>query len=377
MKILLLSDNYTSKENIYASVFVHTRVKEYIKDHEVQVVNFTKTGEPYIYEGVSIIPTEDTEQIFKIYQEFKPDIIFIHFYNSRLYNIVKESNVPVLIWVHGIEALGWYRRLFNYKMHYFIKKTFSIIPENIRLMAGFRKMINFSNSYPRVRFIFVSDWMRRVAETDSLKKLKESFLIANPIDTKLFQFHQKHEDLRKRILLIRPFNTRKYANDVAIRAIEILSEKPFFHDLTFEIFGDGALFEPLTQKIKNYENVILNRRFIENHLIPEIHKRNGVFLCPTRQDAQGVSMCEAMSSGLVPIASNNTAIPEFISDGESGYLTNTAAEIASCIEELYLNKEKFLKMSEKAASEIRRTCSVDAIINSEYKIVTSMLNSDK
>ena len=43
---------------------------------------------------------------------------------------------------------------------------------------------------------------------------------------------------------------------------------------------------------------------------------NGIFICPTRQDAQGVSMCEAMSSGLVPITLYNTAIPECLPNDE-------------------------------------------------------------
>ncbi len=46
----------------------------------------------------------------------------------------------------------------------------------------------------------------------------------------------------------------------------------------------------------------------------------GVFLSPTRMDAQGVMMCEVMASGLLTISSDNTAIPEFIVDEQNGIL---------------------------------------------------------
>ena len=45
-----------------------------------------------------------------------------------------------------------------------------------------------------------------------------------------------------------------------------------------------------------------------------MHKKNGIFMVPTRLDSQGVSRDEAMSSGLVPITNNVAAIPEFVDD---------------------------------------------------------------
>ena len=97
--------------------------------------------------------------------------------------------------------------------------------------------------------------------------------------------------------------------------------------------------------------------------------QNGVFLCPTRQDAQGVSMCEAMSSGLVPVTSNNTAIPEFVEDKHSGFLnTNNPVNFADSIEFLLKNPKIFLKISKNASSSIEKICSSKIVAKLELEL---------
>lgn len=66
----------------------------------------------------------------------------------------------------------------------------------------------------------------------------------------------------------------------------------------------------------------------------------GVMLIPTRQDAQGVSMCEAICSGLVVVTSDNTANPEFAST-QYAYLCNHIEDYVNAIENLYYNSSIF------------------------------------
>lgn len=91
-------------------------------------------------------------------------------------------------------------------------------------------------------------------------------------------------------------------------------------------------------------------------------------LIPTRQDAQGVSMCEAMSSGLVPLTSNNTAIPEYVYD-DCGYLTNNYHELAAAIEELYYDSNLFLEKSKNASKNISELCSPKVVIKKELELI--------
>jgi glycosyltransferase involved in cell wall biosynthesis len=132
-----------------------------------------------------------------------------------------------------------------------------------------------------------------------------------------------------------------------------------------------VLFNELTQKVSHFKNVKLISGFLSNEEIPLKHLQNGVFLCPTRQDAQGVSMCEAMSSGLVPVTSNNTAIPEFVEDKYSGFLNvNTPVKFADSIEFIFNNPKRFLKISKNASIAITNKCSSSLVSKLELDLFT-------
>jgi glycosyltransferase involved in cell wall biosynthesis len=236
-------------------------------------------------------------------------------------------------------------------------------------MLGFRRLIKASNEGDRIHFVFVSDWMRIVAEQDSLLKVKNFSIIPNPINLKLFSYQQKLPGHRKKILILRSFNSRKYANDISVEAILQLSKKPFFEELRIAIYGKGKDFTVLTAPLKKFSNIELHERYISNVEIPEIHKHYGAFMCPTRQDAQGVSMCEAMSSGLVPLTSYSTAIPEFVEDNETGLLTSNSAELAEAVEKIYKDTELFQRLSKQASEFIGRKCSIDQIVKQELSIL--------
>ena len=89
-----------------------------------------------------------------------------------------------------------------------------------------------------------------------------------------------------------------------------------------------------------FSNVEIKRTFLSQNDISKYHNENGFFICPTRQDAQGVSMCEAMSSGLIPISSNNTAIPEFLPEKYNLCFDN-AKDSAKRIIEIINNETEF------------------------------------
>jgi glycosyltransferase involved in cell wall biosynthesis len=211
--------------------------------------------------------------------------------------------------------------------------------------------------------------MRKITETDTLSKIKNYSIIPNPIDTELFSYNEKPVELRKKVLLLRSFDSRKYANDISVEAILLLSKKDFFKEFSFTIIGKGNLFESTLAPITHLSNVTIKKGGVRQVLIPELHREHGIFLCPTRQDAQGVSMCEAMSSGLVPITSNNTAIPEYVEDGKTGILTNSPQEVADAMEDLLLNPDKFQSVSAGAARSMRELCDIETISKKELTLI--------
>jgi glycosyltransferase involved in cell wall biosynthesis len=368
MKLLILDENYPHLDNLMGDVFVHVRAKEYSKTHNVKVFSFFHDPRDLVYEGIEVKMFNDQSKLANAIKEFNPDRILIHFYQSWMLNkIIKDINRPFIIWVHGYEALGWYRRLFNYT--WYSPVLLNYIKKNTNQQFQFKKLINFAKKNEQIHFVFVSDWMRKITEFDTISKINKRSIIPNPIDTKLFEYKIKHPELRKRILILRSFGSNKYANDISVNAILLLSKKAFFSELQFTIIGQGQMFKKLTNPLKQFKNIELIEGAVRQIMIPELHSKNGIFLCPTRQDAQGVSMCEAMSSGLVPITSDNTAIPEFVTDQHSGFLTKNAYEVARSIELMYNQPELFQFISQQAATSIKNKCSLQTIVKNELKLI--------
>lgn len=377
MKLMILTHAYPSLENLYANAFVHRRVLEYINQgNEVNVFVYGKDKniKEYSYEGVNVV-SGNNENFVKFIEQFSPDAILVHFISSNMIKSITnlQNNIPVIVWIHGFEALGWYRRMFyiNRNLKSLASFLIYIIKNNIQ-MISLRKYINKNNA----KFIFVSNWMKSITEKDTLTKIKNYEIIPNIIDDKLFKYEEKLVEYRKNILLIRPFISRKYATDLAIDAIVELSKRPIFKKLQFTIIGDGIFFDEDTNKVKQFSNVKCIRKFLTQSEIYEYHNKNGIFLCPTRQDSQGVSMCEAMSSGLVPIASDNTAIPEFVKDCENGLLTSNSKEIADKIELIYNDKDLFKHLSLNASKSIREKCSYEATVIKELKVIKSYITNE-
>jgi glycosyltransferase involved in cell wall biosynthesis len=375
-RLAIVNSNYPNENNKYGDVFVHSRLKHYAQYFSIRVVGWNKKVQDYSfeYEGINVDVVNTSSKLIDKLKSYNPDVIGFHFVEGWMFKkIIKPFNRPVFIWVHGSEALGWYRRLFLFSISN-IYPFARYVARNTIQMSQMHSLIKYANQEGpnKVQFIFVSKWMRSITEKDTLSKIKHAEYIPNPIDPLLFRYSPKSPEQRNKILLIRSFDSKKYANDIAVDAILKLSKKKFFPELAFTIYGVGKYFGPLTNMIKDFPNVSLNNYFLENKDIPKVHKDHGVFLCPTRQDAQGVSMCEAMSSGLVPISSNNTAIPEFVTDQVSGYLTASSDDIAKAVEFLHFNPDHFLAMSQEVSSHIQTISGTQSVVKREMRL---LLNS--
>jgi len=376
-KYLIVSPGYPSITDKYSNVFVHTRVKHYISaglDIDVFSVNrklFAKrqNGIKYKYDSVTVEQGNAYELGEKI-KKSRYDKILVHFgIRKILSSIVKAApKTPLIIWFHGVDIIAWYRRLYNLRF------------KNIIKFAGYALLNTLQRFYlkglikthgSRMHCVFVSNWLKQTAQKDihSTRKIKNYSIIPNIVDENVFEYKQKSKDDRLKILSIRSFNSRNYANDLTVKAIEHLSEKPFFHELSFTICGEGRLWRRIVEPLRKYSNVKLENRFFSHEEIVKLHRQHGIMLMPSRQDTHGISTCEGMSSGLVPISSNNSAIPEYV-PMSCGYLADDYIGLANAIEDLYHNPAKFLEYTKMASEFILQKCAGAVVIKEEIKIIT-------
>ena len=370
-EVLVVSNNYPSYKEKYRNGFLHSRVVKYREENlDVDVFVLKQGSETTFreYEGTNVIEgsKQALENILLCGGHKK---ILVHFLEPLMWEVISKyaDKKEIIVWIHGSEIQPWHRRKFNYLSKEDEEKA--KIASKPR-MEFWRKL--FDNLPKKVRFIFVSQYFADEVMEDTGCQLNKSCydIIHNPIDTSNFNFVEKSMEQRKKILSIRPFASMKYANDLTVKAILELSKSKHFQDMEILIVGDGRLFDETLEPLKKFSNVEINRGFLSHKEISSLHKEFGIFITPTRMDSQGVSRDEAMSSGLVPITTDITAIPEFV-DAESGILTppENYKAMSKGILDLYDDPDKFLQMSRNAANRVRKQTDSRLIIDAELKLI--------
>lgn len=368
---LLVTNHYPSYDDLYRNGFVHSRVSAYReRDVHVDVFRLRKDDAAtyHEFENIDVITGSQTT-LRKLLDTGRYRKVLVHFLDPAMWEVLKEyvHNVEVVVWVHGAEVQPWWRREYNYASEDQLQVAKL---ESDKRMSFWRALL--SPMPENLKLVFVSRYFADEVMEDVGVQLSSSQyeIIHNPINTDIFSYQQKPVEQRKKILSIRPYASPKYANDLSAKAIMLLAKEPFFDQLEFRMIGDGPLFDEILDPLRVYPNVHIERRFLKQHEIAALHKEYGVFLCPTRMDAQGVSRDEAMASGLVPITNAVAAIPEFV-DEDSGALVaaEDASGIAKAISMLYTDQAKFEYLSQNAALRVRhQTCST-IIVQQELSLL--------
>lgn len=381
-KLLVICNAYPSEQALYRNGFIHRRVKAYKEaglDVEV-FYNHEPVQQAYAYEFDGVRVTVGNEAALELHVASNDfDGYLIHFAEPQRIRPLQKLNVkkPVIVWVHGFEAEAWYRRWFNFintsedikaalekKDTYYLKQN-----------AFFHDLM--TQEELNVSFVNVSKWFQKyVVEPDNGAEFRNSTVIPNLVDEEVFPYREKEDKKRFNILSIRPFASLKYANDQTVGAILELSKRPYFKALSFTICGSGPMFDQTVEPLRQFDNVKLENRFFTQEEIRDLHAEHGIFLSPTRFDSQGVSMCEASSSGLVTISSEVAAVPEFIEHRVSGLLAQPESinDLADLIEELYFDAELFQRLSKQGSLAMLEKCGRKATIGAEVDYIRLQLN---
>lgn len=368
-----LASQYPSPQDLYRYMFLHKRLTGY-RDRGVVLdmlrVNALSVGGYREYEGINVLECR-RGRLAALLDSGAVRTVCVHFLNRQLWDVLKGrlDKIRLLVWLHGSDVQPWWRRAFSYTAQEELERA--KLQSQAR-MELWREVFQAAEQHPGIHFIFVSRYFAgEVMEDYQLSLRPEQYsVIHNPIDTRLFSYQKKDAEQRRRILTIKSFASRVYANDLTAAGILELAKRPCFSELEFDIYGDGPLFEEVNAPLRQFPNVHLHQRFLSQGEIAALHKTHGIFLASTRADSQGVSRCEAMSSGLVPIAHSCSAVPEFVDD-TCGILIppERYVELADAVEQLYNDPELFLRLSENAARRVRSQCARENTIDRELALI--------
>ena len=176
------------------------------------------------------------------------------------------------------------------------------------------------------------------------------------------------------MLFIRPFDSRCYANDLAVQTICDLAHAD--RRFEFRIFGDRPLFDETTEPLRGLANVSIQRRFLAQAEIANEHKRSGIFLVPTRLDTQGVSRDEAMSSGLVPVTCAIEPVTDFVDDSCAMLAPPEDFEaLAGAVRKLADSPGLFASMSAAAARRVSSSRSGKFVISADVALLLDAIKA--
>jgi len=253
--------------------------------------------------------------------------IAVHQLERPLWDVIKpfRSDMPITVWIHGFEARHWRELEGNYSQSD-LKKLKKILDDVTEERKGTMSEVLLD---PKVKKIFVSNFMKGVTEKFTGQSAKNVHVIHNQILSSDFPYVPKKPEDRLSILWVRSFGAFNYSNDLSRDAILELSKRPYFKELQFTIYGDGKLFEECTDPLKGFTNISINRKFVPTEKLRELHAGHGIMLVPSRW--------------------------------------------ANAIEDCYKNPSEYLKKSKKAAKRSQGQCGKEKTIAKEIKLIRSQL----
>lgn len=300
--------------------------------------------------------------ISKLIEDFYPDIIAVHGPKPRVLKCLNRFHIPIVVWIHGAEVLitGLHNYIPPFGIRNNVRKILSSVIALIRNLA-LRHYLQKVNA-----IVYVSKWMNKMSNRYLLMNHPHSFVIPNPVDTNLFKPINLNDKLGiPEVISVRSLEW-KYGIDIAIRAFTKSKIK-------LKIIGKGSLMIYLKNLARTLNaNVEFIMEGIEHSRLPGIYSNFMFFVAPSRTEAQGVSMCEAMACGLPVIATNVGGIPEFVINDYNGLLvpSDDPISLRRAVMKIINNKELYNTLSENARKFVVENLSHEIIFNKELKVLT-------
>jgi glycosyltransferase involved in cell wall biosynthesis len=360
MRIAVLAPAYPSAERPHEYAFIHARTALYAaRGHEVAVFVPGPPGERLV-DGIPVTSGGRPTLISRI-RAWRPESLAVHAPSFRTMPVARRIDCRQVSWVHGHEALFSLRRV-HYAQGAAARafKMLTLIPLNLWQLSLVRAFLRSQQSV-----VFVSEWMRRAAERHTLCRYTQAEIVPNPVDTELFSYRF---DPANRIegISARGLNSTKYGLDLAIRAFAGCPAAGLV------IVGRGPLEGRYRKLIaRTNSRAVLRAESIPHRDMPALYGHFGFFLAPSRVEAQGVAMCEAMSCGLPVIATRIGGIPEFVEHGREGFLVppEEPAALRRAVEELLADPARHLAMSLSARVRMEAQCAPSVVTGRELALL--------
>lgn len=195
------------------------------------------------------------------------------------------------------------------------------------------------------------------------------YVIHNGIDVGFWEVDHGRVSDGKKIISVGAIRKEK-GHDVLIRAFRQVVNR--FPDASLTIVGDGSysgVCEKLIDDLGLRSSVKITG-WRERADIRDLLESADIFAFPSRQEAFGLALVEAMASGLPVVASNVGGIPE-VTKGTGAYLVEPEndQQLASALLNALENKD-WRKRSAQASIERAREFSLQVMVDQCERVIT-------
>ncbi|MFH2021425.1 MAG: glycosyltransferase family 4 protein [archaeon] len=319
---------------------------ESLFDGKVKIHNISTASDSFFYN--LRFQLELFSQFEKLHKKFNFDIVhstgLVHMPDVLLR--LKKLSIPTLVTVHTtIDSQ------FDYKPN-FAEFLLKGEPVEFLSMAAYPGIKLLQNRYVKGSdgFICVSDYVRRFIPTR--KKLE---VINNGIDTGRFcpgensKFKFLDNIRTPKIIFCGRLLYMKGIKTLIEAAKLVLKE----FDVHFIFAGQGN-FKKWYSHLRGIEDKILFLGYVDYQDMHYLYQKCDIFVLPSFIESFPMTLLEAMSCGLAPVASDVGGIPEIIEDGKNGLLfsSHNSADLAKKLNKLLADKSLLRKIGINARDTV-------------------------
>lgn len=326
----------------------------------------------------------------RILKRIRPDILHLQRFNELSLAIIssaKKLKIPVVFSLYDFWALcpkGTLMTSQNLECRSFQGKNcancFKLTRSNLLIKAGsrigfsLRKKI-FSHYLKKIdAFIVLSSSWKEILKKNGVKEEKIS-VIPLPLFEKI---EETEGAINKNSILFLGWIYPHKGLHVLIEALNIVSKT--IPDIQLYVIESGINQEYKTKILENIEEYKLGRNIhflgkLPNEKVQELLLKTEMVAVPEQWGiAWPIFLTEAMAKGKPIVASRIGDIPQFIKDGENGFLADPRdpADFARKII-MILKNEKYSELGRRAQEDIIKICDANNIISKLKDLYDSLL----
>ena len=278
--------------------------------------------------------------------EHNIDLIHTHFVYPTATNftfpIAKKLNIPFTVFAHAFDI--FIRE--NDKRNNISEIANSNLCKAIFTLSNYHKNYLIKRNVPENKIV-----LTRQATEYNIQPLRKS------------------DNQIKKIVSISRFVEKK-GLDTLIETAKLLEDENY----EFSIYGFGSLEKDLQKQIDDYglKNIAIKGSLPNSEEVKKVLIDSDLLISPCRiaknGDRDGVPtvIFEAMGYGVPVLTTNVSAIPEFIHDGENGFITipDSPSLLADKIIEVSaLSSDKLFEIRKNAQNDVQNISSIDTTLS--------------